>query len=636
MATEGRIVIFDDSVDAKTLAATPWPRGSHLLLLYWAAPDALRPVMRQTGVTCHLLLDMVGGLANWERRAAELAVALCDGGGNGGRHLDGLPWRRLVEEPLYREALEVVALYDAFALSCRLSSSPPELRLTASRRALWQALAGSEPAPTASAHTPAEADQRPSLWRRLGRRVRRVMVTGDLRGQLWNVVDQLDPDYRRRMAWNRRRPTPTVRQGGIVFFSSYLNNSHLLRIVEDNLRETPHWLVTNRYARLACAGTGGEVDDLYRFADGQALPSPGDIPPPDLAPLVATWEHQNLPPEALAHLLTAWLRQSPSWSYWQQRGQHALANLASCWLRYLELAQPRLIVMANQWSLEGWMTQLARQRGYPVLQVLHGVLSGEYYTGRPVVSDALLVAGDFWRQLWPAEQRAPIHVLRLAGTFPAVERQPQDGAPRVTYFSWPLDRLPFYNSRELLDGFIHLFQNLLAAGACQLTVRCHPLEHPADLLDRWQQLYGRLPSGLRLSHEGPVSEVIAVTDLAVMFRSTTMLDCLANGIPCLLPAWIEFTWGPQLADHPGLHLAADFADMARTLDAWLRQPPCLGDEASTPFLSATLDDGGAALRQLITELAPPPSSPSPEPSPPSESPPQSQSQPQSSRRSEAS
>ena len=216
-----------------------------------------------------------------------------------------------------------------------------------------------------------------------------------------------------------------------------------------------------------------------------------------------------------------------------------------------------------------------------------------------------MVWGEFWRRRWPESERAKIVVANPGGVAPAVERRPRPPArpPRLTYFSWPLDRVDYYNAHDLLDGLTDLFQRLTAQGACTLTVRAHPLENPSDLVAHWRRRHGALPAGLRISQREPLAMVLADTDVALLYRSTVLLDGFACGIPMLLPGWLDFDWSGELDGVDGLHRASDFADLEETLLAWLADPPRPAAEAGEVFLAAE-GTGADRLAALLGSGAP--------------------------------
>ncbi|MEM7352711.1 MAG: hypothetical protein AAF657_18065, partial [Acidobacteriota bacterium] len=281
--------------------------------------------------------------------------------------------------------------------------------------------------------------------------------------------------------------------------------------------------------------------------------------------------------------------------------------LTACWESYLTLARPRLLVVASHWGIEGWLSQIAHDRGIAVVEAQHGLLAGTFYTEHALAADALVVWGDYWRNQRPAEIRPKVHAFNpgvFSGTREsrrADSSRPTSALPRVTFFSWPFDRLAFYNRRELLDGFIDLFGALLAERSCELTIRSHPLENPSHLTRHWQQRHGALPSRLQWSQKEPLIDVLERTEIAVMLRSTVLFDCVAHGIPVLLTGWIDFDWSHGLDDIEGIHLARDFTQLRQTLAGWLREPPVPSPEMGQSFLRPE-GEGSQAFEQLLEAL----------------------------------
>jgi hypothetical protein len=115
-------------------------------------------------------------------------------------------------------------------------------------------------------------------------------------------------------------------------------------------------------------------------------------------------------------------------------------------------------------------------------------------------------------------------------------------------------------------------------------VRAHTRENPSYFIQRWRHLYGSLPKGLYIVKNEPLAQVLAKTDVALMFRSTVMLNCLFNRIPIIMPGWIDFDWRKVLDDIPGIYMADDFPDIENCLEEWLGQPPSISDEVVNNFV----------------------------------------------------
>lgn len=584
-----RFLVVDDSWDLSSLGRRELEGCSHLLLLSWVAPDTLER-LRLENPSCRpmTLPEIVGGLRRWEEEAVELVEQVCAGSPS----YRGQPWCGVLAEGLNDEARTVQAVLEA-AHCCRQLTAEGEtarieLRVADDVEQTFRDVAGAVADLEIVGARNAVA-RRAGFTQRMARRLRHASLVGGWRSQARNLLVEADRRYRLRLAAGRRLSAPHVEPGGVTFFSSYRNNSRILSALEPHLAVPVTWITANASAREGAHSKA--FHRLWRFA-------PAELPAPIAAADPPSPEARDA---ARQGALRSWLSWSPTWRFWRETGHALLPRLTACWERYLDLARPGLVVVAGNWGLDGWLARLARERGTPVLQLLHGLLDGVFYTEGPLHADALIVWGEFWRRQWPAATRPRVHVFN-PGIVSAPAR-PRAAAvpPRVTFFSWPFDRLRFYSGSELLDGMIALFQRLSSVGACRLTVRAHPQENLSDLAQRWRRRSGELPSGLRLSRSEPLEEVLAETDLAVMFRSTVMLDCLAHGIPVLIPGWIEFHWSQGLEGIEGIHLATDFRDLGRTLEDWLESPPRIDPGTVRRFVRPA-GEGRAAFEELVTRL----------------------------------
>jgi len=151
----------------------------------------------------------------------------------------------------------------------------------------------------------------------------------------------------------------------------------------------------------------------------------------------------------------------------------------------------------------------------------------------------------------------------------------------------------------LSEGILDILHTLIQAGVW-VTVRAHPAENPADFIESWRQRYGELPTRLHLDKHGDLAELLAQTDIALMFRSTVMLDCLVNNIPIVMPGWIEFGWNHELYHLRGVHLARTWADLRATLQEWIQHPPTLDPNVISSFVE-TDSNGAHNLSSLLNQ-----------------------------------
>ncbi|MEK7691394.1 MAG: hypothetical protein AAB425_10285, partial [Bdellovibrionota bacterium] len=378
-----------------------------------------------------------------------------------------------------------------------------------------------------------------------------------------------------------------------VFFSSYQNNTQRMAPFSRIIPGAQHWLLANRGS---ARGLPNNTSASYLWRHAPSATPPGAHVPDNE---ISTGGRD-------APVLQAWLKQSRVWRDWTRVEDKKLDNLTRCFDSFIDSTKPKLLVTANQWGLEGWLLERARLRGIPTLQVMHGALGGLLYTQTPVISDALIVFGDFWRNLWPEREQSRILAFNPA---PVVARQAsRDLLPRLTYFSWPLQRFSYrYSYSEIMDGLIDIFDDLISAAQCEVLIRTHPLENPDDFFSRYRKRRGRIPSALRLSCDEPLADILERTSLAVMFRSTVMIDCLTRRIPIVMPGWLGIGWGGELDSLQGLSLAPDWGEMRTTISSWIDNPPPMLQSQADRFLRPAGEgrvEFDALISRLLSKTAP--------------------------------
>jgi hypothetical protein len=595
MVNSARILLMDEQVDVESLKFREKDGYKAIIGLFWMAPSTKRFLWDALGGSCYGLDDIVRTDGNWEEEAYRLALQTVREGPSHGH----LPWRSYLMAPLYEEyhvlplARKTAYFVDRLRRQWSVESLEIDSALKASSDFLFAQVFREHPqlvyhSARQTITGPGALGDRETFIRRVGRRMREARLTKDWKTQSMDFIEALDKTYRWRVRWGRWRERQTVAQRGITFFSSYVNNSRTLSWFIDDMPGPVTWIVSNDSARRGLPRSKCNYSWLWEFA-GSPISVPEDKGQNN-------GEGTNEGP-----LSRQWLTVSPTWQSWKRAELSLLASLTHCWETYLDRAAPSLVVMANAWSLEGWFTEIARSRDIPVLQIMHGVLGGYLYTQTPIASDAMVVPGEFWRNLWPQNQRHKIIAFNPNRDRVKSPRGERHGKKRVTFFSWPLASLSFYNFQELTEGFMRLFHGLVSTGAVEVVVRVHPQENPSDFTIRWKQLYGSLPRGIWIDKKKSLGEILDETDVALMFRSTVMLDCMANGIPIVTPGWIDFGWNEALVDVPTVYVAHDFIDLEQRVRAWLEHPPIISPEAVDHFVRSP-DADRTSFLSLINDL----------------------------------
>jgi hypothetical protein len=597
-----RILLIDDYCDLQSLLKVPELRYQAAIGLFWASLETKRLMSESFGGICYCLDDVIKDIGFLEMEVAEFVRRVCDEGPK----YKGIPLRRYLSEELFRAGVYpkvfVSVLNFLETLRKNFGEECLEIDLVISEEhsnILNQLDSIKElnkclhfrPHPNAQALSQ-ENPQQMSLTQRLRRQLQGATITGQWGAQIWNVIEKLDRDYKKRCLWNYFQNPRTVAPRPITFFSSYLNNSRILQAFEGFMPYPVHWLVTNHYARTPISNRTKLVDWIWSFGNPRAQGmgfKDGTI----LDDLKSHLNGNNI--------LKAWASNSRILRNWTNGHLTSLMNLTYYWEHYLEKVRPRLVVTANQWGIEGWFSEIAKKRGIPVMQIMHGVMGVHFYTETSIISDVMVVPGEFWRNLWSEHERHKIFVFNPPGLISRVKKDQTIPKRVLTYFSWPLHKLPFYSSSELTNGFIDIFHRLLAQEGCEILVRCHPLENPSDFVGRWKVLHGSLPTRIRISKHEPLDCVLAETDVALMFRSTVMLNCLVNDIPVVMPGWINFGWNESLTNNPSICLANDFGGVELRIEEWLVKPPATDQEMADHFVQSP-GFGRDAFCSLVRDL----------------------------------
>jgi len=593
-------ILLDDTCDIQRLLKLEQNKYEAIICLFWASPETKQLISRVFEGTCYSLGDIIENVDVLEKELTERVREICDKG----PHYKGLAFRRYLSEEIFRSWFypKVCVSAKRFLDGLALKVGRLQVNVVGSEQTwtIFERLSpdkGNDGALTLIPHAkraemcvrkPLQA----SIFKRVVRQVRGAKISGQWRSQVWNLIEKIDNDYEKRCAWNRFRKSATISSGIIVFFSSYLNNSRILQPFERLMPGPVHWIVTNYYSWMPISGQTRSINWIWDFGNTRGR----DV----------TFKDDSIYHDCRSALGESGMLQDcqaapkiiRNWSNGQLR---SLANLTNCWEKYLEDVAPRLIVMANQWGIEGWFAEIAKRRGIPVLQVMHGVLGGYFHTQSPIISDRLVVPGEFWRNLWPKDEQAKVVVFNPSESIGKVKKRGSPDRRQITFFSWPLHSTPFYNSSEVMKGFMSVFHKLLSKGHHTVLVRAHPLENPSDFVKQWKKLYGPLPPRLRVGKHEPLNDVLAQTDVGLMFRSTVMLNCMANGIPILMPGWIDFGLNKVLKEIPGVFLADDVSSLESRLLEWIDDPPKVPERA-VEYFAQTPDTGRESFVSLVNDL----------------------------------
>lgn len=580
-----KILLVDEHAELKSLYIDYSEKYSIVICLFWLAPSTKVNIQLATQATVYGLQDLIGDHAKWEEHAYQRVLDVV----HDGPTYRELPWRSYLTERLYNESLQIELIIQIVEMLRKIQQQTPESTLIVEGKLnnlfseIFESLLSSQDGISFKRIIAEQADA--TLLQILNKRLREVRWTGGWKNLRNDIISWLDNTYKWRLWFRAWMPRPPISQHTSVFFSSYSNNSKTLAKFLAYFPPPINWSLANNSAKLASL-EDDNITILAQFSGKRLSQSRND-----------TLQSKDKVTEI-------WLSNSPTWADWQDVEFELLVNLTSCWETYLDEARPPLIVMANQWGIEGWFTSIAKQRGIPVIQLMHGILSGYLYTQTPIISDLLVVWGEFWRELWAQDERDKIIIFNPQQDAHTFQKVTKSDTKTITFFSWPLNQIAYYHETAFWDGFIQLFSELLTRGNVKVIIRFHPLENPNDLAARWKVKHGTMPSQILLSKQEPLSDILMSTDIAIMFRSTVMLDCIANNIPIIMPGWINFGWNDMLDNLQGIYLAEDWLQLAKKLNDWLDITPIIPRHLAQNFLSLS-DENATTFQEHITSIIQP-------------------------------
>jgi hypothetical protein len=582
---EFKVVLLDHTFDIDAPSDREGEPCDLVVCTWWIEPGRQARIAAALQAPCVGLADIVKSEMLWGKRVHGLVGPFCAGG----PRIEGVPWRFYLEEALYREEFADVLMQEVGSFVRERAPAPGSPAVLIDvwgsaetygrvRRALGETAGWTiGHAPTGDGPDPG----RRRLWARLIRKVRDGVLRESPLRVLGEAAESIDRRYALRSFAGSLLPRSRGNGAGILFFSSYENNTRTMAPFETIMPGDVSWVVGNESARSALP-RGARWSALWRYSHAESQRHDSHQPQePDV----------DVPPV---------VEETRTWRSWAASERRLLENMTRCWEACLKETSPRLVVLASQWGLDGWFARLASARGIPVVQIMHGLLGGWLHTKTRIFADLMVVPGEYWRDLWPETEREKILacVPGAGGGAPAAGRK---RARRITYFSWPLDLIEEYNDAELFEGITTILERCARDG-CEIAVRNHPLERPSAFVDRWNRRRGVPESSIRIDNRRPVGEVLADTGVAVMYRSTVMWDCIAAGVPTVMPGWIDAGWGTNLGRSAGVALARDFGEMETTVRAWVGEPPPIDPEACARFILPA-GSGVESVKRKLESLA---------------------------------
>lgn len=228
----------------------------------------------------------------------------------------------------------------------------------------------------------------------------------------------------------------------------------------------------------------------------------------------------------------------------------ALGRQAFCPTHFLEKVlsaeRPDIVVVTCNVRMERAAILAARRLG--IRSVLIEDLLGYSLLGRyPYGERGSLVAKAEWPDMavtmnaqirdiliqngFPGRRVAALGQPAISDWFRQVTRRPDDGLrerlatgkPVVTYITTPRDELLVPQTKTLID---------LAYRRPDLTfvIKLHPSTH----VSKFGEGFGPFPANIHLLSKEPALEVVKLSDVVILYRSTVGIACLATSTPMIV------------------------------------------------------------------------------------------------------
>jgi len=406
------------------------------------------------------------------------------------------------------------------------------------------------------------------------------------------VLDKYDSGYqwRARFAQRPKRCAESV----VLLPSAYGNASRMAAAYAQLLPSQPFLMVATRQsARRFEAPAGVEVRDLASYASGNS-------PQSETASLVDRWielrdELQDIPEYRLLFCagvlnpIHGWIRDGVS--------------ARTAWRRVLQTEPVRGVLCGDDSNLYTRLpVLLAARRGIPTVDFHHGALDGRYLL-KELPCDWYLAKNEMERDylLRTCGLSAEKVMIGAPKQSAAVQFESRSSESAIL-FSEPYEVAGMRAEevyRELLPGLCRLAR----ANGGNVIVKLHPFESRAQRERIVSEILSSEDQAIVRVMEGPLSkELLSQAWFGITIESTTVIDCMRNGICCFLCGWLSlssYEYGRQYARFgigEVLQRADQIEDIPRRLDDFHHRSTVGFD------LSPTVDP--AMLQQWLTSREP--------------------------------
>ncbi len=370
---------------------------------------------------------------------------------------------------------------------------------------------------------------------RVNKYVQGLRLEGRISHAVPDLIERTDNEWRfrtslpRQSFWTEKKSYYSLPKGEICLLSSYANNSRSILNLSSLFPRNTHWIVTTLSARRALPKSA-KWSWLWAHANKSHQWS---------WPLLPTDKTEISAPKSDSGLGNGWPANSQTLSRWEEIDRALTARMMSCWDNYLEKYSPRLVVVANQWDIEGAFALRAKEMGIAVLQVFHGATGGHLYREHKVIGDCMVIPGKYWADTLPVVSR---HKALVVGSTPDIANSTPDVPRRLTFFSTFISNQSRMVAEEEYKSMVKAICHIRSVSGWLVVMRPHQLENPSLFLEYWRNSTTDDPPIILSAHKETLIEAVKSTGVALTFPSSILLACASGGVRATIPGWIPFEW----------------------------------------------------------------------------------------------
>jgi hypothetical protein len=344
-------------------------------------------------------------------------------------------------------------------------------------------------------------------------------------------LDKYDPGYkwRSRFADKKRSSDDPV----VLLPSAYENVSRMAAAYARILPDQDFLMVATRQsARKFVTPANVEVRNLADYATA-------DSPAAEVTSLLDRWDRlrselQSIP-ELRVMVQAGALSSFPAWIRDGLR-------VRNTWREVLEREVISGVLCGDDSNRYTRLpVLLAARKKIPTVDFHHGALDGRYVL-KELPADLYLAKNEMERDYLVRVCGLPADRIVVGAPSPVISRSLQDRADvqgtSIVFFSEPYE-VAGMRTQEVYRELLPPLCRVARESGHELIVKLHPFESLSQRRTMVQEILTHEENKLVNVVDGPLaSELLAQAWCGITVESTTVIDCLQNGIRCFLCSWL--------------------------------------------------------------------------------------------------